>query len=119
MCPQSPSGPPGTCFTEKYIKTKLLIGLKVTAWISFWTSTDIKGKLGAVPVGQHHLVPQEHILQKSTVCLMNLFTPPFFRNGLGYVKCDYLGPNLMGLGTFSWIYNLKGCKVTEKLAFVF
>ena len=44
-----PSGPPGSGFTEKFIKIKLPIGLKVTAWIRFWTSMDIREKLGAVP----------------------------------------------------------------------
>ena len=59
------SGPPGRCFTEKCIHKKLLIRLKVTAWISFLESADIRGKLKAVPGGQHHLDPREAILQKS------------------------------------------------------
>ena len=42
-------------------------------WASGWRlarrtrSTDIRGKLGAVPGGQHHLDPQEHVLQKSAL----------------------------------------------------
>ena len=35
------------------------------AWKCFRRSKDIRGKLGTVPVGQHHLNPQKYVLQKS------------------------------------------------------
>ena len=62
-----PPGSPGSSFTEKFVKIKLLIGLKVTAWIRFRTSMGIRWKLGAVPGGQHHLDPQEHVFQKNAI----------------------------------------------------
>ena len=39
-------------FTEKFI-IKLLLGLKVTAWICLQMSTGIRGKLGTV-LGRHY-----------------------------------------------------------------
>ena len=44
--------------------TKLLFGLKVTAWITFWTSKYIRGKLGEVPGELPHLGPQDDVLEK-------------------------------------------------------
>ena len=58
----APSGSPGSCFTKKFINKKVLLGLKVTAQISFWRPTDIRDKLGADHGGQHNLAPQEDML---------------------------------------------------------
>ena len=46
--------------------------LKVTAWVCFKRFTDIRGKLGAVHGGQHHLDPQEAVLQHSKYIDSNL-----------------------------------------------
>ena len=60
----APSGLPGSLFAEKFIDTKLLLWLIVTNLVGLWRSINLRGKLGAIPWGQKHLVSQEDFLRK-------------------------------------------------------
>ena len=55
---------PRKMFYNKVYKNKVTLRVYSESLDTFLRSTDIRGKLGAFPRGQHHLVPQENVLEK-------------------------------------------------------